>query len=169
MQSDSNKTIKLVLAIGLVIAALVASTGVFYYYVVFIPNLEQQKLDLEKQKLKEKQEAEEKAQNKKDAEAEQRTNAYQSCTEQAENTYIENWGNACQKIAERNQVGLENCLNNPSIINNQFMGKPYCQKTFGATEYDPQCTLPSQMADGIEKLRTERKEACMQEAKQALY
>ena len=51
MQNDSNKTIKLILAIGLVVAALVASAGVFYYYVVFVPNLEQQKLDLEQQKM----------------------------------------------------------------------------------------------------------------------
>ena len=50
MQNDGNKTIKLILAIGLVVAALVASAGVFYYYVVFVPNLEQQKLDLEQQK-----------------------------------------------------------------------------------------------------------------------
>jgi hypothetical protein len=32
MQKISNKTIKLILAIGLVVAALVASAGVFYYY-----------------------------------------------------------------------------------------------------------------------------------------
>ncbi len=58
MQNDGNKTIKLVLVIGLVTAALLASAGVFYYYVIFAPNLEQQKLDLEKQKPKEQHEAE---------------------------------------------------------------------------------------------------------------
>lgn len=169
MQNDGNKTIKMILAIGLVGAALLASAGVFYYYVVFVPKLEQQKLDLEKQKLEEKKDAEEKAQKKKELEADQRAQAYQNCTDQVESTYTENWGNACQKMAERNKVGLENCLNNPSIINNQFMGKSYCQKTFGATEYDPRCTLPSQMADGIEKLRTERNASCMTQAQQALY
>lgn len=169
MQNDGNKTVKLVLAIGLVVAALIASAGVFYYYVVFVPNLEQQKLDLEKQKLKEKQEAEAKAQKKKELEAEQRTQSYQNCIDNTEQTYALNWSNACQKISERNQIGLENCLNNPSIMNNEFMGKSYCQKLYGATEFDSECTLPSQTADGIEELRTERKEACMAEAQQSLY
>lgn len=169
MQNDGNKTIKLVLAIGLVLAALIASAGVFYYYVVFVPNLEQQKLDLEKQKLKEKQEAEAKALKKKEQESEQRAQAYQNCVNNAEITYTNNWSSACQKLSERNQVGLDNCLNNPSIMNNQFMGKSYCEKVYGATEFDPECTLPGNTADGIEKARTERKEACMHEAEQALY
>lgn len=169
MQNDGNKTIKLILAIGLVVAALVASAGVFYYYVVFVPNLEQQKLDLEKQKLKEKQDAEAKALQKKEQETEQRAQAYQNCVDNAEIAYTSNWSSACQKLSERNQAALDNCLNNPSIINNQFMGKSYCEKVYGATEFDPECTLPGNTAEGIEKARSERKDACMVEAQQALY
>ncbi|MFW1950601.1 hypothetical protein [Acinetobacter beijerinckii] len=169
MQSDGNKTIKLVLAIGLVLSALLASAGVFYYYVIFVPNLEQQKLDLEKQKLKEKQEAEAEALKKKEQESEQRSQAYQNCVTEAELTYSNNWAHACQKQSERNEVELNNCLNNPSIMNNQFMGKPYCLKAYGSTKFDAECTLPAQMADNIEKSRTQRKEDCITEAEQALY
>ena len=54
-------------------------------------------------------------------------------------------------------------------MNNPYMGKSYCEKLYGNTEYDPNCTLPRQMADDIEKFRTERKETCMAQAQQALY
>lgn len=168
-QDNSNKTIKLVLAIGVVIAALLGSAGVFYYYVIFLPNLEQQKLDIEKQKLQQKQEAEATALKKKEQQIEQRSVAYQNCLESAEMAYTNNWSNSCQKLSERNQRGLENCLDDPSIMNNQFMGKSYCMKVFGITEFDSDCTLPSKIADGIETARSERKEACMSEAQQALY
>ena len=51
-RSDSRKKpINMVLVIGLVSSALLASAGVFYYYVIFVPKLEQQRLDLEKQKI----------------------------------------------------------------------------------------------------------------------
>lgn len=169
MQNDGNKAIKLVLAIGLVLAALIASAGVFYYYVVFVPNLEQQKLDLEKQKLKEKQEAEAKALKKKEQDAEQRNQAYQDCITNAELLYTQNWSNSCQGLADRNQSNLTNCMNDRNIQNNPYMGESYCQKMFGNTEFDANCSLPGAVADGIEKLRTERKAACMSEAQQALY
>ncbi|WP_442768731.1 hypothetical protein [Acinetobacter bohemicus] len=169
MQNDSSKTIKLILAIGLVTAALIASAGVFYYYAIFVPSLEQQKLDLEKQKLKEKQDAEAKALKKKEQDAEQRAQGYQTCIDNAETAYTSNWNSACQKLSEHNQVAFDNCMSNPSIINNQFMGKAYCEKQYGATEFDPECTLPGNTADGIERARTERRDACMAQAQQALY
>jgi hypothetical protein len=169
MQNEGNKAIKLVLAIGLVVAALVASAGVFYYYVIFAPNLEQQKLDLEKQKLKEKHEAELLAQKKKEQQAEQRSQSYQNCLSNAEMLYTQNWSNSCQKLAERNQANLDNCLNDQSIQNNPYMGKSYCQKMYGNTEFDATCTLPNSTAEGIERLRTEEKAACMAQAQEALY
>lgn len=113
--------------------------------------------------------AEAKALQKKEQETEQRAQAYQNCVDNAEIAYTSNWSSACQKLAERNQAALDNCLNNPSIINNQFMGKSYCEKVYGATEFDPECTLPGNTAEGIEKARSERKDACMVEAQQALY
>ncbi|MHA3099344.1 hypothetical protein [Acinetobacter brisouii] len=168
-QNDGNKTIKLVLSIGLVVAALLASAGIFYYYVIFVPALEQQKLDLEKQKLKEKQEVELQAQKKKEQQAEQRSQSYQTCLSNAEMLYTQNWSSSCQKLSERNQVSLDNCLNDPSIQNNPYMGRSYCQKMYGNTEFDANCTLPNTVAENIERLRTEEKATCMAQAQQALY
>lgn len=169
MQNDGNKTIKLILAIGLVTAALIASAGVFYYYAIFVPSLEQQKLDLEKEKLKEKQEAETRALKKKEQETEQRTHAYQICLNEAEQRYSDHWSNSCASLAERNQTKLQNCLNDKSILNNQFMGEAWCHEHYGKTEFDAQCTLPSGVADDIERIRKENKERCLSEAEKALY
>lgn len=167
-QQDSSKTIKLILAIGLATAAVLASAGVFYYYVVFVPNLEQQKFDLEKQMLKEKQDTEAQALEKKEQQAEKRTQAYQICLSEAEQSYSNHWSNSCSSLADRNKVKLQNCLNDNSILNNQFMGEKWCHENFGKTEFDPQCTLPRGVADDIERNRKDNKERCLSEAQNAL-
>ncbi len=179
MQNDSNKTIKLILAIGLVVAALVASAGVFYYYVVFVPNLEQQKLDLEQQKMEqerqdalEAKEAEEAriAQEKLDQETkeQQKNLAYSDCLTNAQAVYENNWARNCQSIAERNKVELQNCLNTEYIMNNEFMGERYCKKTYGNTKGLADCSLPGAVAEKLNTSLKERKESCLVEAQNAL-
>lgn len=179
MQNDGNKTIKLILAIGLVVAALVASAGVFYYYVVFVPNLEQQKLDLEQQKMEqerqdaiEAKEAEEAriAQEKLDQETkeQQKNLAYSTCLTNAQTVYENNWARNCQSIAERNKVELQNCLNTEYIMNNEFMGERYCKKMYGNTKGSADCSLPGAVAENLNASLKERKESCLVEAQNAL-
>lgn len=179
MQNDGNKTIKLILAIGLVIAALIASAGVFYYYAIFTPQLEQQKLNLEKEKRDQeradalaakKAEEERLAQEKLDQEAkeQQKNFAYTQCLNNAQKVYENNWARNCKSIAERNKVELQNCLNTEYIMNNEFMGERYCQKMYGNTKGTADCSLPGAIAEKLNASLQEQKESCLVEAQNAL-
>lgn len=168
-RSDSRKKpINMVLVIGLVSSALLASAGVFYYYVIFVPKLEQQRLDLEKQKILQKQE-EQKALKKKQWQAEHRKQVYQNCLNDVEQSYNNTWANSCQQLVEQDQNNLEHCLNDRRVMLNPFKGESYCLKLFGHTEYNANCQLPVETADQIEMLRTQQKEACLQSAQQIVY
>lgn len=179
MQSDSNKTIKLVLAIGLVLAALVASAGVFYYYAIFTPQLEQQKLNLEKQKhneervdaLAEKNAEEDKVAQEKlvqETKEQQKNIAYTQCLNEAQTIYENNWARNCQSVAERNKAELQNCLNTDHIMNNEYMGENYCKRMYGNTKGGNDCSLPGGIADKLNGSLKERKERCLVEAQNAL-
>lgn len=163
IQQGRHHSLKMILAMGLVVAALLASAGVFYYYVIFAPKLEQQKLALEQQKIKQKQE-EQKALKKKQWQAEQRKQVYQNCLNDAEQSYNNHWANTCQQIVEQNQNNLEQCLNDRRVMLNPFKGEAYCLELFGKTEFNANCELPVDVADQLERLKAQAQEACVSEA-----
>lgn len=168
IQSAPKQPVKMMLAIGLVVAALFASAGVFYYYVIFVPKLEQQKLDLEQQKIKQKQE-EQKALKKKQWQAEQRKQVYQNCLNDAEQSYNNRWANTCQQIVEQNQNNLEQCLNDRRVMLNPFKGEAYCLELFGKTEFNANCELPVDVADQLERNRVQAKQTCASEAQHMVF
>ncbi|WP_407545666.1 hypothetical protein [Acinetobacter baumannii] len=109
MQNDGNKTIKLILTIGLVTAALIASAGVFYYYVIFAPNIEKEKLETEKQQIRREQYLKEEQ-------------AVRACIKEVAERHAKLYMQACQlqqskeanlRLLQCKQAGIDNatCLN----------------------------------------------------------
>lgn len=171
MQNDSSKTIKLILAIGLVTAALIASAGVFYYYAIFTPQLEQEKLKLEKEKhdqeradalAAKKAEEARLAQEKLEQQAreQQKSLAYNQCLQNAQSIYENNWARNCQSVAERNKVALKDCLTR--------LDESFCNRIHGQTSGNSDCSLPGAIAEKLNESLKERKESCFVEAENAL-
>ncbi len=171
MQNEGNKTIKLILAIGLVTAALIASAGIFYYYAIFTPQLEQQKLTLEKEKRDQeradalaakKAEEERLAQEKLDQEAkeQQKIFAYTQCLNNAQKVYENNWARNCQSVAERDKVALRDCLTR--------LDESFCNRLHGQSKGNADCSLPAAIAEDLNESLKERKESCLVEAQNAL-
>lgn len=142
---------------AIVIGALLAGGGVFYHYVIFIPGLERTKNE---QIVAEKQAAA--------VAAKERQLLYEQCTASASTNYSANWASACVVIANQTAVKLKNCLADPAILQNQFLGESYCKSTFAATEPSENCTLPSVRAEVVNGYYTSAKEKCLNEAKAGL-
>ncbi|MHA3893050.1 hypothetical protein [Acinetobacter sp. GXMZU3951] len=168
IQHERKSPLKMLIVVGLVAAALLASAGIFYYYVIFAPRLEQQKFDLQQQQIKQKQE-EQNALKKKQWQMEQRKQHYQNCINDADQVYSNDWANTCQRLVEQSQNDLENCLKDPSVMLNPFKGESYCLKIVGNTEFNPDCELPVELAEQLERNRAQRKEACASDAQNIVF
>lgn len=177
-KSDAS-LIKLILASALALAIVLAGGSVFYYFTIFIPNFEKEKLALEQRKVEQQQQTEkERIEREKQAETDaknaaaqkesQRSIAYAQCLNNANKAYTSNWANNCKMVAKQNAAKLENCLNNESIMSNSLMGESYCRNQFGQTEENPDCSLPTHLANSVEESFKQQKEQCMEEAKNAL-
>ncbi len=169
-----------ILSIGCVLVAiLLAGMGLFYYYAIFTPNLEREKFNFEKVQLEQKRQ-DELAEKKKEEqrlnmekqkaehEKKMRSIAYDNCINESELIYSQNWANNCKKIADKNKASLRQCLNDESIMSNQYLGRSFCLKSYGATEFDENCSLPRVTAQDLEDFRKERKDNCLKQARNEL-
>ena len=148
-----DKFIKL----AIVVAALLAGGGVFYHYVIFLPELERTKNE---QLVAEKQAVAETARG--------RQLVYEQCNASANLNYSANWASACVSVANQTEVKLKNCLIDPAVMQNQYMGATYCKSTFAATNPLENCTLPNGRATDVNSYYTAAKEKCLNEAKAGL-
>ena len=136
------------------VAALLAGAGVFYHYVIHLPGLERDKRVAEA-------EAAETLKNQQ----QQRASQYQICMYSAQESYESNWATACKNVAAENTRELKNCLATPSIMQNQFMGKQWCEKQYGDIDPSPSCTLPGKRADVVNKYLADSEKQCEAAAK----
>jgi hypothetical protein len=142
------------LARTLGVAALLAGAGIFYHYVVHLPSLD-----------REKKAAEATAADSLAEEKRQRAAKYQVCLFTASQNYDQGWASACKSLAADNTRSLENCLATPSIMQNQFMGRQWCEKQYGDIDASPNCSLPGGRADNVNKYFTDAKKQCELEAR----
>lgn len=132
---------------ALVLGVLLAGAGVFYYFVLFLPSVERDKQALA---------ASEKL---------QRTQAYERCKAVADTVYDFDWANACKTTAQNSARLLAQCLEDPTITGNPYMGKRYCANTYGNADAKPECTLPNSVAENLNRRVKEAREKCLNEAK----
>jgi hypothetical protein len=131
---------------SIVAAMLMAGAGIFYRYVIFLPEVERQKAEI----------------------AAQKKQNYDACNIGARNNYDTNWAAACKSNAQFQSTQLKNCLTDPAVITNQFLGASYCHRTFGGRDSSPKCALPKVLADSINLNYKENQEKCVTEAKLGL-
>lgn len=149
-----DKMIKLAVLIG----ALLAGGGIFYHYVIFLPEVERRK---EEQVALEKDRKERQAEQERqyaETQRELRKQTYDLCLAAARQKYDADWAAACDTDRGRK---LLLCLSNVSI--NDRLG---CERAFAVT--NPNCTLPIKLADSIGKTYSEDQKKCLAEARLGL-
>jgi hypothetical protein len=142
-----------VLRLAVVIAVLLAGSGVFYYYVIFLPNSQRQAV----------QEAEQTKQDQATKEAARKAQ-YASCLVGARADYETNWENACKDLASAQQSQYQNCLSDKFVMSNPYMGENYCKKMFTGADASPNCSLPGARADSANKTYQDEQQKCLSEA-----
>ena len=143
--------------LAVMFGALLAGGGAFYHYVVFLPGIERAKQD---QVATEKREAAEQANAKQVA--------YEACKQLARATYESNWATACESVAKERTAAMRNCLVDPSIMKNEFLGKQFCNRTYGEVDPSASCTLPGVRANSINGYLKTAEDKCLAEAKTGL-
>jgi len=91
------------------VSLLIIAFSVSYYLVVFIPNKEKAKQELEKQKVQlelQKQEEKKKEREEKARKKSSKEILLHSCLERIQNNFSKNWNNACKKLGKEEECEL---------------------------------------------------------------
>ncbi|HRN70799.1 MAG TPA: hypothetical protein PLS49_06490 [Candidatus Woesebacteria bacterium] len=142
------------------LSLLIVSASVAYYFVIFLPNLEKQKIEQQEsaQKLKQQQLIEQK--NKQ----EENELSLSRCLLQAEESYHENWNSECESQGRLSSQCIE--LLKMSIDEYMQQNNFKTEDTFKAVEefYNEQsecsCRLPFENSDRIDSWRESAKNEC---------
>ena len=142
------------------ISFLIIALSVAYYFVIFLPQKEKQKL--EQEKLRITQEQHNAAQ--KEEEAKSQKESLDSCLLDAEIGYSKNWNKECRSQELMSAACVE--LTEMTIIDYTEKNKidldksPDALKEFMKKQADCSCRLPLENSDRIDKRREEEKEVC---------
>ncbi len=139
------------LKMSLVASVLLAGVSVFYYFVIFLPSVENRKFEAAKAQAA-----------KAETVARERKEKYDACVKLAETSYYSGWAAACKEVAEIDKAAYENCMKRP------YATKVQCDSTYGKINTSPDCSLPKSRADGVNKYFSDAKESCLSEAKLGL-
>lgn len=182
------------LKVTFVVGVLLAGAGIFYHYVFYVPEIDRknaERAELEKReaarrldeqklaaaKLAEQQRLEKaettrreelsKFQEKVDAAIQQsmRTEAYNACTKNIRAAYEANWQAACNDVAyTQTTIFLRNCLSRSRNQDDYSI----CYANYGRYHSIPNCSLPSQRAEPIERSYRDAQQRCIAEARLGL-
>jgi len=133
------------LKITVMLVSLMVGFSVFYYFVIYLPGLE----------------------NKKEARKAQAKLKYERCISSAQMNYDANWAAACESTASANQENLRVCLSTFSTGSDALMYQNICRQRF-LTDPSPNCTLPKGRAESIDQTHKEEQDKCLTEARSEL-
>ncbi|HEY7674194.1 MAG TPA: hypothetical protein VH867_03120 [Burkholderiales bacterium] len=181
-----DKAVKLAVIVGI----LLAGSGIFYHYVIYLPDQEQQKLERDRaDREKAARQAEiERIEAAKRAALErraallaeqQRMEPYRRAEMTKHEAAMRNVNrktyydclNAVRKTYEGDWANA--CKTQAEIHSTQLkncletrgLGEAFCHSTFGGADPSPQCALRGSIADTINKNHDEEKQRCLAEAK----
>jgi hypothetical protein len=180
-----DKIVKLAIIVGI----LLAGSGIFYHYVIYLPDLEQRKVERDRV---DREEAARRAEIQrieaaKRAALERRAAllAEQQRIEPARRAEIAKHEAAMRNI---NRNTYYDCLNSvrksyegdwanacktqaeihlaqlKSCLETRGMGETFCHSTYGSPDPSPKCALRSSIADDINKNHDKEKQRCLAEA-----
>ena len=159
--------------LSLIASLLVASTGVGYYYAVYLPRRDAeldnervleatlsyaQKRAAQEQALAQQRELQQRQAAKKAA-AETR---YQSCLNSASATHDASWTAACKRLAEKAIEDHADCLTKSKL------SQGYCDAAYRMRDASPNCVLPVAIATDLDGGLTMARRRCLQEREAAL-
>lgn len=159
--------------LSVIVALLLAASGIGYYYGVYLPRrdaqldqertLEQARAEAEKRTTQERLAAEQKQSAQRQAEitagAESR---YQACLDVANASHDTSWAAECKRLAEKALHDHDDCLSKSKL------SLEYCNTAYRMRDGSPNCTLPLKVATDLDGGLTKARNRCAQERKAAL-
>jgi len=148
-----NFTLEQATKLAILSSVLLVAFSVFYYLVIYMPHKEAAllKLQKEEQVAKELKEAQEKS--ARESEAAMNEARLNMCLSDTREDYENNWANSCKAGAERQQRGLQDCLNSG-------LDRNYCSSVWRAADGGPNCSLPRETARRWNDSLKEAKNEC---------
>lgn len=152
-----DKILKLAVAVALVLAG----SGVFYHFVIYVPELERARIAMEAQERASRQAQAEQEKRDRELQESARQANYSNCVAGAEKDYLANWSGACKSQGEQQAAGYRRCMATT-------LGETFCRANYPAAAQDANCSLPTSAAEGVNRYFREAKEKCLAEAKAGL-
>ena len=159
---DIDKIIKL----SIVASVLLIGFSLFYYLVIFLPQKEQNRINLQKQEqLIEENEKQAKIEQQKNKEVEEQKEKEEAekeieknklllgnCLSNTYETYNGDWARACESQAEIISKGIKDCIG--------LLSENDCKRIWGEPDNSPDCSLPAEVADTLNERRQKNKDEC---------
>ena len=166
-------SINALLKLSIIASLLIGSSGVGYYYGVYLPRRDAQ-LDEERAQEKARAAAEKRARQEKVAaeqkETEQRQSAakagaearYQTCVKAAAASHDASWATECKRLADKAKADHTECLNKSKL------SPGYCDAAYRNRDGSANCTLPQKIATALDGDLNDARNRCQRERKAAL-
>ena len=159
--------------LSLIVSLLLASSGVAFYYAVYLPRrdaqldnereLEKAQADARNRVAQERSLAKQKKSEQRQAEAKVGAEAhYQTCLNRANVTYATSWAAECKRLAEKAVADRAECLTQPKLP------KGYCDAAYRPRDASPNCILPPKVATALDGDLSEGRNRCQRERQAAL-
>lgn len=161
------------LKLSVIVSLLLASSGVGFYYGVYLPRRDAQlendrrqekaQADAQKHAAQERSLAERKKAEQRQAEIKASAEAhYQTCLNKANATRETSWAAECKRLAEKALADRTECLTKPKLP------KGYCDAAYRLRDASPKCVLPQKVATGLDGDLSEARNRCQRERRAAL-
>jgi hypothetical protein len=161
------------LKISVIASLLLASSGVAYYYAVYLPQRDSdhdreiglQKLHAYGQKRADQERSAEQQRETEQRQAEAKTGAgihYQNCVEDARTSHDASWAAACKRLADKVVQDHTDCLSIPNLP------QGYCDAAYTTRDASAHCALPAETAADLDAALSTARNRCLQERKAAL-
>ena len=90
---------------------------------------------------------------------------YNDCVSNVVTHHNNNWTSLCEQEARRHSKELQECITDPMIMNNPYMGEGYCKRLHGNIDGSKDCLLPKSLAAPLDSYTQAEKSRCIAEAK----
>jgi hypothetical protein len=161
------------LKLSVIASLLLASSGVAYYYAVYLPQRDSerdretslQKLHVyaEKRATEERSATQHGEADQRGAEAKASAGVrYQNCVDGARTDHDMSWAAACKRLADKVTQDHTNCLSIPNLP------KGYCDVAYRTRDPAANCTLPVEMGADLDAALNAARKFCLQERNAAL-
>lgn len=114
MLDEADKFLKITVGLGV----LLAGAGIGYHHAIYLPGVEQQKIDMEREKIKKQEREKQEEQERAAREESQKKLRYNICLDYARSNYDTHWKNNCKRIKEGKACALP--LRLADSLNNEY-------------------------------------------------